>query len=72
MRHMIPCFCCSLCAVDLGVGFTGARAMLCTARGGEPVSMSDGCTLGQEGEPATAWHPAEPYLYGHEAVRGCE
>lgn len=70
MRHMIPCFCCSLCAVDLGVGFTGAKTMLCTARGGEPVSMSDGCTLGVEGEPAATCRPVEAHLNGHEAVNG--
>lgn len=70
MRHMIPCFCCSLCAVDLGVGFAGAKAMLCTARGGEPVSMSDGCTLGVEGEPVTTCRPAEVHLNGREVVNG--
>lgn len=70
MRRMIPCFACALCAIHTPIGFTSREAMLCTARDGEAVSKSDGCTLGEPGEPMTAVAPCDVVLSGHEAVSG--
>ncbi len=67
---MVPCFACEQCAVDDGVGFGRPRLMMCTARGDEAVSQSDGCTLGTPGEPMTACRPAEIYYTENLAVWG--
>lgn len=72
MKNMVPCFACGLCAVDDGVGFGRPRTMMCTARGDEPVSSSDGCTLGEPGDPMTAARPVDVHLDGHEIVSGCD
>ncbi|MEY8460132.1 hypothetical protein AALA69_03260 [Eggerthellaceae bacterium 24-137] len=70
MRNMVPCFACGLCAVDDGVGFGRPRIMICTARGGEPVSGSDGCTLGEPGDPMTVARAADVSIDGFECVYG--
>ncbi len=46
--------------------------MACTARGDEPVSNGDGCTMGEPGEPMVAARPVDVLISDHEAVYGSD
>ncbi|MCI8469355.1 MAG: hypothetical protein HFJ75_07730 [Eggerthellaceae bacterium] len=48
----------------------GRELMVCTCRGDEEVTASDGCTLGTRGRPAPIAHGCEVTTGGHEAVYG--
>ncbi|WP_160307870.1 hypothetical protein [Adlercreutzia caecimuris] len=72
MRNIVPCFACGRCVIDDGVGFGRPRTMACTARGDEPVSNGDGCTMGEPGEPMVAARPVDVLISDHEAVYGSD
>ena len=65
MRNIVPCFACGRCVIDDGVGFGRPRTMACTARGDEPVSNGDGCTM-------VAARPVDVLMSDHEAVYGSD
>lgn len=70
MKKVAKCSKCSICTVELPIGFTSVERFYCTERR-IYVEEDDGCTFGAQGSPMTGTSTPEVGIDGNEATGGC-